>query len=163
MVFDEGVFGTRKTGRHPRVAETREDKQMAAAQEKRHSISSILSLSIWQCSFLSPLVLTLIIFHLSSPYLKRKEARCISINLTLGLWQVNTEGWLLYLYLSGNALSWLSINLALRLFPFQVNTEGWLDGPPLPLPLPSLHHRGCRCFQACQLLKKKICTTNALS
>merc|ERR1711936_1272067 len=29
------VFGTRKTGRHPRAAETKEDKQMAAAQEKR--------------------------------------------------------------------------------------------------------------------------------
>ena len=31
----KGVFGTRKTGRHPRAAETREDRQMAAAQEKR--------------------------------------------------------------------------------------------------------------------------------
>merc|ERR1712212_744908 len=29
------VFGTRKTGRHPRAAETREDRQMTAAQEKR--------------------------------------------------------------------------------------------------------------------------------
>ena len=90
MVFDKGVFGTRKTGRHPRVAETREDKQMATAQEKRHSIS----LSIWQCSFLSPLVLTLIIFHLTLPYLKRKEARCISINPTLLAGQHKREaGW----------------------------------------------------------------------
>ena len=43
IVFDKGVFGTRKTGRHPRVAETREDKQMAATQEKRYNISLSLS------------------------------------------------------------------------------------------------------------------------
>jgi len=29
------VFGTRKTGRHPRAAETREDRQMESNQEKR--------------------------------------------------------------------------------------------------------------------------------
>ena len=36
----------------------------------------------------------------------------------------------------------------------QVNAEGWVDGPPLPLPLPCIHHWSCRCFQACQYLNK---------
>ena len=39
------MFGTRKTGRHPRAAETREDLQMAAAQEKRWvSVSTLVIL-----------------------------------------------------------------------------------------------------------------------
>ena len=46
--FKKGVFGTRKTGRHPRAAETREDLQMAATQEKRWaSVSTLVILVSW--------------------------------------------------------------------------------------------------------------------
>ena len=102
----------------------------------------------------------------SSP---RKEARIPNLNLSgnalfwaLLFWHLSDFIILRLTWKEKRLVVYLSIWL-LNFFSVQVNTEGRLDGAPLPLPLPSLHHRGCRCFQACQLLKKKICTTNPYS